>query len=714
MDLDLAGTWRAFATDSAAEPTATGDRYDDSHWHPVEVPGHWQQSADLADHPGPVMYRTSFAGETSSPGRRTWLDVGGVFYQSDVWMDHAYLGDTEGYFVPRSFDVTDLMGSDDRHTVAIEVNCPMARPDRPKTTLLGSYDAPPGRSGDLGIGHPGGIWRPIALVETGAVAIRHFRVVCRDATPTTATVLIRAVLDSAGAQEVDIEQWASTERRSEHTVLTAGENHLEWTITIDDPQRWWPAALGDPHLVSAGIAITAEDGRLSDRREVQTGLRSIELRGWVASINGERMFLKGANQPPIDRWPARVTEDVAERAVAEARSLGLDLVRVVGHVAPTAFYEAADRHGLLVWADLPLVGRMSHTVRRQAEVQARAAVDLLGHHPSVIMWGAHNASGTPRRVGGDVDRPGRARRLATAAVAQQLPSYATTVLDRVVARAVRRADGSRPVISHSGRVPSLPLLDGTDTQMGVGWYVGDLRSLERWAAALPRLVRFVSDFGAQSIDAATAASIADGWPAVDWQRLSLDHGIEAAQLADRVPPARFASPDEWAAATRAYQAEVITHHIETLRRLKYRPAGGFCFTSLSGPPTGDPWAAIDSGHDGDVAEAVAAACAPVIVVADRMAGRIAVGSGIALDIHVVSDLRHPIDEMVVTATLRMPDHEHVRRWAGSIDADSVTRVATLQFVTPDRTGPLHLELVLSHSDGAMTRRTYTTEVVQQP
>ena len=35
----------------------------------------------------------------------------GVFYTSDVWLDGTYLGDTEGYFFPHAFEVTDALAA---------------------------------------------------------------------------------------------------------------------------------------------------------------------------------------------------------------------------------------------------------------------------------------------------------------------------------------------------------------------------------------------------------------------------------------------------------------------------------------------------------------------------------------------------------------------------------------------------------------------------
>ena len=51
------------------------------------------------------------------------------------------------------------------------------------------------------------------------------------------------------------------------------------------------------------------------------------------------------------------------------------------HVAPPALYDAADEAGLLLWQDFPMEGGYARGVRKQAARQARAMVELLGHHP---------------------------------------------------------------------------------------------------------------------------------------------------------------------------------------------------------------------------------------------------------------------------------------------------------------------------------------------
>src|ERR1700738_2158469 len=57
---------------------------------------------------------------------RTWLQLDGLFYQGDVWLDGSYLGDTEGYFFPHVFEATDALAPRSDHLLALELTC-----DRP-------------------------------------------------------------------------------------------------------------------------------------------------------------------------------------------------------------------------------------------------------------------------------------------------------------------------------------------------------------------------------------------------------------------------------------------------------------------------------------------------------------------------------------------------------------------------------------------------------
>ena len=205
---------------------------------------------------------------------------------------------------------------------------------------------------------------------------------------------------------------------------------------------------------------------------------------------------------------------------------------------------------------------------------AREAVDLLAHHPSVFGCGHNEPMAVDIEPSAFADRRARRRLAVRMAAAQALPSWNRSLLDRAIKTVLERDDGTRPVVAHSGVLPHLPQLDGTDSHLYLGWFFGEERDLPGLLARWPRLARFVGEFGAQSVPDHDDFVEPGRWPDLDWDGLAQHHALQKAMFDRHVPPADFATYDEWKDATRAYQARVVRYHVETLRRLKYhRPAG---------------------------------------------------------------------------------------------------------------------------------------------
>jgi beta-mannosidase len=172
--------------------------------------------------------------------------------------------------------------------------------------------------------------------------------------------------------------------------------------------------------------------------------------------------------------------------------------------------------------------------------------------------------------------------------------------------------------------------------------------------------------------------------------------------------------DQWREATQRYQANLIRHQVETLRRLKYHPAGGFCMFMFNDASPSVSWSVLDHKRAPKIAyHALTEACRPVIVVADRLPATVHPGDCLAVDVHVVNDLRTPIDDAKLGAHLRWSNGEHEWSFAGTADSDSVCRIATLQFVVPDAPGDLWLDLTLEADHVAATNRDQTL-IVPKP
>jgi beta-mannosidase len=227
------------------------------------------------------------------------------------------------------------------------------------------------------------------------------------------------------------------------------------------------------------------------------------------------------------------------------------------------------------------------------------------------------------------------------------------------------------------------------------------------------MVRFVSEFGSDSPPRA-ARFIDDElrlneWPNLDWDRLAAEYGYQRATFERLFPPSDFDTFEEWGDTTQRYQSHVLKVQIEALRRLKYRPTGGFCFSSLNDSSPAISSSILDADRVPKFAcDAVQAACAPVLVMADPPPDVAAPGDRIDLDVHAVSDLRTALDFAVVDVVATWPGGEQRWRFGGAVPADDVVKVGRVRFDAPDAVGMLTIDLTMTAGDLVSTNHYATS------
>jgi hypothetical protein len=117
------------------------------------------------------------------------------------------------------------------------------------------------------------------------------------------------------------------------------------------------------------------------------------------TLNGRRLFLRGAWYPFAGLFPADVADETYQRDVAMLRDANCNHVAVVGYIERPVFYDACDRTGILVFQQLPFtqfgpMGALDAAYPRRDEYSAWAlgevdnVVRQVRGHPSVAVWGA--------------------------------------------------------------------------------------------------------------------------------------------------------------------------------------------------------------------------------------------------------------------------------------------------------------------------------------
>lgn len=704
--VDLDGAWRVAPLSTELHRTGADPDLVDDHWDSIDIPGHWGSTPSLDDAAGPLLHRTTFQSPLLAPGERAWLTFDGVMSQSDIWLDGSFVGDTNIYFAPRTFEITDAAMARRDHSLAVEVACPDPGTSRSKRSFTGSIQsgplAPPGS--------PGGIWRPVHLDVSGPVSIRFTRLFCRSATSEQAVVTTRLVLDASSPQHAAIKTTivAPTGAVVVETVhdhdLAAGENQIEWDTEIDLPMLWWPRALGDQPLYDVHVAVDYEPSGPEAANgphpplthSWRTGLRSVQVRDLRWVVNGEPMFVKGVSVGPQSRFLADCTSADLERDLGSVVDAGLDLVRLQSHITRPEVYDSADELGLLIWQDLPLEGGYAVSARKWALRVARAATNLLAHHPSVSVWCGHDEPNGPPlpapQVGEAPSSRGLGRHIA--------PSWNRTVLDSLIHRELRSSDPSRSVIQQSGSLPGITKRSASDSHLWLGWHNSTHNELAEVIQTWPRLGTFLGGFGAQTARVADWSEDAPTWPTA-----------QVGAFESYQPRRAYSDGETWARATEMYQADLIRSQIETMRRLKYRPAGGFCLTSLFDAEPSGGFGILDHDRQAKPSyEAVVDACRPVVVIADQLPGTTSSGKQLSIAVHAVSDLRRRIEDVSVKARARCGDWSTERRWVGDLPADSCEHVGTLEFTVPDITGVLTIDVELDAADHMVTNRLHTVVI----
>lgn len=128
--------------------------------------------------------------------------------------------------------------------------------------------------------------------------------------------------------------------------------------------------------------------------------------GMYFRINGAVVMARGANFIPMDQLEGRLTDDAHRLAVHSAVAANMNMLRIWGGgmVLPSAFYEACDEGGILLYHDMMFVEEEGHgpTRTETIEHEIRHLVRSLAPHPSIVLWNGCNecsvVMGTPTEI----------------------------------------------------------------------------------------------------------------------------------------------------------------------------------------------------------------------------------------------------------------------------------------------------------------------------
>ncbi|MHB8571960.1 MAG: glycoside hydrolase family 2 protein [Candidatus Dormibacteria bacterium] len=561
-------------------------------WYPAEVPRLYEAVAGRES----LWYRVEFRNPHFD--RRTLLRFEGALLSANVWLNGRLLGSHYGYFAPFSFDISSFLR--ERNVLAVCVEAPVETDLSAKKHVMGLFNdwdcKPYPNNAFFSLPEPYewhvpiGFWRPVALEQVGHVVLDHLSYTPVIEGPTSVRVDVSGRLRNLDARKQSARlrlqvsphnfeggsQPVSTIRNLE--MEPGAVEDLAFSFNVPEPRLWWPWTHGEPNLYSALARVQVGEA-LSSAVDDLIGLREVRARigrgAWAWEVNGRPMFMRGANYTP-EFFLDQAIPEVLEADLELARGANMDMLRVHAHVAPEELYRAADRRGILLFCDFPLIFSYAHGanerdrrfVRQAVLSQVPEMVRLLHNRPSAALWCVHNEPPWPERLSwfGDAH---------TAQTNRELDEEAQALFHTL--------DPSRPAIAASGDL---------DEHIYCGWYHGHWRD---FALETPG---FVTEYGAQALPSRESPfweTVSTAWPVdpedpswryADYQPLQWQqHGPGA--------PGDHPDLDSYIKAGQVYQAWLCRFATDRFRLLKGRPTGGCLVFQLVDCHDAISWSLLD-------------------------------------------------------------------------------------------------------------------------
>ena len=250
-----------------------------------------------------------------------------------------------------------------------------------------------------------GIWQPIALHcwSTARLASTRPEVTVRP--DGTGRVLLGVAVErSRNGADVPLSLTVTVTGQGRSWTATAAVDADSAEVGVDVPEvlLWWPRGYGDQPLYDVRLSLQA-GGVVLDEWERRVGFRTVELdttpdadgMPFLVKVNGEPVWVKGANWIPDDVFVTRVDRARYDRRLEDACAAGINLLRVWGggRYESDDFYDVADERGILVWQDFLFACAAypeESPLLDEVEAEAREVVVRLAAHPSLILWNGNN------------------------------------------------------------------------------------------------------------------------------------------------------------------------------------------------------------------------------------------------------------------------------------------------------------------------------------
>lgn len=364
-------------------------------WEKVRIPHTWNaedmQLKTNSFYEGDAYYRKKHLFPETMQGKRIFLRFEGVGACAEVYINGYLAGTHKGGYSAFACEISGQVKFGQENEIVVKADN-KARPDviPVNQSLFGVY---------------GGIYRPVWLVVTEPCNIvvtdcasPGVYITQKNVSKKSAEVTVKVKLDNATLAPVplvlentvyDRNGKLVKKHRQAFELTPQGVQVYHSDFKFSNPHLW--QGREDPYLYKV-VSRLMQNDRVIDEVVQPLGLRKYEI------VAGEGFFLNGKKYPMYgvtrhqDWWKlgSALTNKEHDFDLAAIMDVGATTVRFAHYQQSDYIYSRCDTLGLIIWAEIPFVNRVSGQEWENAHQQMRELIRQSFNHPSIYIWGMHN------------------------------------------------------------------------------------------------------------------------------------------------------------------------------------------------------------------------------------------------------------------------------------------------------------------------------------
>ena len=364
-------------------------------WQSVTLPHTWNaddMQKKVSDfYQGPGYYRKKQVFPEEMKGKSLFLRFEGVGSCAEVYVNGQLAGTHKGGYSAFVCEIGPLVKFGQENEIVVKADN-TARPDviPVNHVLFGVY---------------GGIYRPVWLVVTEPCHIAvtdcaspGVYITQKNVSRKKADITVKVKLDNATLAPVPLvlenaiytqEGKLVKQHRQQLELTPQGLQTYVSNFQLSSPHLW--QGRKDPYLYKV-VSRLEQDGRLIDEVVQPLGVRKFEaVAGKGFYLNGEKYPMYGVTRHQ-DWWGlgSALSNKEHDFDLEQIMDIGATTVRFAHYQQSDYLYSRCDSLGLIIWAEIPFVNRVTGQEWDNAHQQMRELIRQSFNHPSIYIWGIHN------------------------------------------------------------------------------------------------------------------------------------------------------------------------------------------------------------------------------------------------------------------------------------------------------------------------------------